>query len=188
MNKEERIKYEGLIPELTPGTPDLMDRFNAMRGKTSNTRAEQIRGMRDQMRSLNTVKLRSWGGHPDYGDEQPSAANSPETAAEPARRREPAANGGALGSPKRANYQRDGLPAENLGMTGVGQGPQGMRGSTAATPEPPLSNDEAPSEVISNDDGTFDIAESGGQVHRGVKIGPAKLAWMRAHPDEWNVK
>jgi hypothetical protein len=176
LNEAEVTRYKGMIPQLGYGKSDAMDVLNSFTGKSpTNTRVEQLKGIREEMRKQGASKFSVMGGHLDFGDEQPSAAVAPQ-----------------LGSPKRAGYQRDGLPAESLGVTGIGQGPQGLRGSTAATPEipaePPLSNDEAPSEVIANDDGTFDIAESGGQVHRGVKIGPAKLAWMRAHPDEWNVK
>lgn len=150
------------IEENLPGiTPSMLDAYGAVTGK--DAKLEQLRGLRKAVGDLVEKGMRPYGMRISSGTATP-------------------ATGSQLGSPGRAGYQRDGLPEESLGVTGIGQGPQGIRGATAATAgipaEPPggaISNDPNDGKwVLDNGDGTYDLMADG-EVREGVKISPGKL-------------
>jgi hypothetical protein len=183
LNESEWKRYKEQLPTLTPGTSDLMDALGSVSGRKTNTRADMLKGFQDSVRELNTVKMRTIGGiRPTWADEQAPPST-------------------AIGSPKRAGYQRDGLPAESLAITGTGQGPRGLRGSIAATPEiprePPLPegareqasdliSEDDPPMIADNGDGTYDVYEPGQRARNNVRLTPQQLQAARA--GGWTIR
>jgi hypothetical protein len=197
MNKDERTHYQTIPPDLSYGTPDLMDRFNAMRGKTSNTRVEQLKGMREELRAINAERVRGWGIGLDYGDEQPSAANSPETAVEPVRRPEPAANGGGdslavqpgvlrgrRGDAQAAATMQSQLaqpsPAADANGPALPPGARDQPSDTTSLEDPPM--------IADNGDGTYDVYEPGKRPRSNVRLTPQQLEAARHPGSGWTIR